>query len=132
MYPGVPLVSHELFGLYILAIPRSVILMYPLESNTKFSGLISLWIILLAYKSSRPKMMQAIKNSIYYSPYLMWFHWNYDCQYGILNLHPPLSPALNTEYLCLGMQSAYWQWKANWIEIEVLFSSLHFVHSFWS
>jgi len=36
MYPGVPLVSQLLFGLYILAIPRSVILMYPLESRTKF------------------------------------------------------------------------------------------------
>lgn len=41
MYPGVPLVSQELLGLYILAIPKSVIRIYPLESNTKFSGFIS-------------------------------------------------------------------------------------------
>jgi hypothetical protein len=36
MYPGVPLVSEELFDLNVLAIPKSVILIYPLESSTKF------------------------------------------------------------------------------------------------
>ena len=36
IYPGVPLVSEELFGLYVRAIPKSVIRIYPLESRTKF------------------------------------------------------------------------------------------------
>lgn len=63
IYPGVPLVSEELLDFLILAIPRSVILMYPLESRTKFSGLMSLWIILFSCKYSKPKTIQEIKNS---------------------------------------------------------------------
>jgi len=46
MYPGVPEVSLELFGLQTLAIPRSVIFKYPSALKTRFSGLISLWRIL--------------------------------------------------------------------------------------
>jgi len=64
IYPGVPLVSQLLFCLYILAIPKSVMRIYPLESKTKFSGFISLCIILLFCKSSNPNKMHAIKNSI--------------------------------------------------------------------
>ena len=63
IYPGVPLVSQLLLALYILAIPKSVILMYPLESRTKFSGLISRWMMLFFWRSSRPRIMQAMKNS---------------------------------------------------------------------
>jgi hypothetical protein len=43
IYPGVPLVSDAFDGLHTLAIPISVNLKYPLESNTKFSGFKSLW-----------------------------------------------------------------------------------------
>jgi len=52
MYPGVPEVSVELSSLKYLAIPKSVKWRYPtylhclpFESNTKFYGFISLWII---------------------------------------------------------------------------------------
>lgn len=45
---------------------------YPLESKTKFSGLMSRWMILLFCKSSRPNIMQAIKNSAYYDKILDW------------------------------------------------------------
>ena len=42
MYPGVPEVSELLFGLNTFAIPKSVILIYPSDSNRIFSGFISL------------------------------------------------------------------------------------------
>lgn len=63
MYPGVPLVSHELSGLQIRAIPRSVRRRYPSLSNTRFSGLISRWIIEFLCRYSRLNRIQAIKNS---------------------------------------------------------------------
>lgn len=64
MYPGVPLVSEELFYFFILAIPKSVILIYPFKSNTRFYGLISLWIIFCEWMYSSPETIQATKNSI--------------------------------------------------------------------
>ena len=39
IYPGVPLVSFELFGDQVRAIPKSVNLIYPFVSNRMFSGL---------------------------------------------------------------------------------------------
>ena len=45
IYPGVPLVSFELFGDQVRAIPKSVNLTYPDTSNNIFSGFKSLWII---------------------------------------------------------------------------------------
>ena len=41
--------------------------MYPLESKTKFSGFISLCIILFACKYSKPNIVHARKNPIKYS-----------------------------------------------------------------
>ena len=51
IYPGVPLVSQELLGLYILAIPKSVMRIYPLESKTKFYGFMSRCMMLLFCRS---------------------------------------------------------------------------------
>ncbi len=50
--------------------PKSLIFKYPLSSNTKFSGFISLWIILLKCKYSRPNNVHARKNSILKINYL--------------------------------------------------------------
>ena len=66
MYPGVPLVSVEFWGLYMRAIPKSVIRIYPLLSSTRFSGLMSLWMIFFWCRHSSPRMMQAMKNSNYF------------------------------------------------------------------
>lgn len=45
IYPGVPLVSFELLGDQVRAIPKSVNLTYPDTSNNIFSGFKSLCII---------------------------------------------------------------------------------------
>lgn len=45
IYPGVPLVSYAFSGFHSLAIPISVSLRNPFESNTRFSGFTSRWII---------------------------------------------------------------------------------------
>ena len=71
MYPGVPEVSFEFSGCQILAMPKSVILMYPLLSNTRFSGFMSQWIIPLLWTISRPTTILATKNLTYSSENLL-------------------------------------------------------------
>jgi hypothetical protein len=63
IYPGVPLVSLELLGDHILAIPKSPNLTYPVLSNKIFSGFISRWIIASECKYSRARTKQAAINS---------------------------------------------------------------------
>jgi hypothetical protein len=67
MYPGVPLVSLELSNYKFLAIPKSVTFKYPLESNTKFSGLMSLWIIDFEWAAEIALKTQETKNFVYSS-----------------------------------------------------------------
>jgi len=62
MYPGVPLVSAALSLVHYLAIPRSVSLIYPVESTSIFSGLISLWMILLSFSYSKASIIHAAMN----------------------------------------------------------------------
>ena len=64
IYPGVPLVSFELLGDHVLAIPKSVSFIYPFVLNNIFSGLRSLWIIASECKYSRLKTKHADMNSI--------------------------------------------------------------------
>lgn len=63
IYPGVPLVYYELLGFLFLATPKSVSLKYPFSSNTRFSGLRSLWIIPFEWTYPRLYTIQATMNS---------------------------------------------------------------------
>ena len=67
IYPGVPLVSFELFGSQVRAIPKSVNLRKPFVSNKIFSGLISLCIIANECKYSSANIKHAAINSMMYN-----------------------------------------------------------------
>ncbi len=76
IYPGVPLVSFELFGDQVLAMPKSVSLTYPDTSNKIFSGFKSLCIIAIECRYSSANTKQAAMNSmpfIYMVNYLFAF-----------------------------------------------------------
>lgn len=64
MYPGVPEVSFEFYSLNYLAIPKSVRCKYPWLSKTRFSGLMSRWMMFLLWINYNPWQMQAAKNLI--------------------------------------------------------------------
>jgi len=132
MYPGVPLVSYAFSGVKYLATPKSVIRTYPLLSNTKFSGLMSLWIILWECKCSNPIKMHAIKNSNLHDHYLFIFLWIfYSFPNGISDL-PLLDsqvPEINCYYL--GMPSLHLQQMDVLMLIVGKVHSLLSVHSFW-
>ena len=113
MYPGVPLVSEALCSLCRRAIPKSVILMYPLESSTRFSGLISRWMIFLLCRYSKPRMMQAIKNSEYTMSYLLEFLKTLWFRDGGANLRPPKDRAPDKAFPGPEKRNAYSPEKGN-------------------
>lgn len=63
MYPGVPLVSLEFYIFQTRAIPKSVTRAYPFLSKMMFSGLISLWRMLLECSEYKASIMQRMRNS---------------------------------------------------------------------
>ena len=119
--------SVEFSALNNLAIPKSVSLTNPRLSSTKFSGLISRWMILFLCKYSSDKIMQAMKNSIYlFIRYLYSVHWiSSFYQYETLNLRLINSPSLNINVLYLKKQCAYSRWMDVWLW-KVMF--VHLVH----
>ena len=67
MYPGVPEVSLEFYSLNSQLIPKSAMWRYPFVSKTKFSGLMSLWMMFFEWICSSPNRMHAIMNSQNYT-----------------------------------------------------------------
>lgn len=66
--------SVELLSLFFLAIPKSVMRMYPFASSTRFSGLMSRWMMFSEWMYSSPQTIQAVKNSTLKDKYLPGSH----------------------------------------------------------